>query len=198
MADQERRGHLSPLFTWRSAICQSDLPSTSRHVALVLSLHMSELGESCYPSQARLAKETGLARETVSRHLAKLEEEGWIAHVGWKSWETPGGEQKTKVWKALTPRGCQRITPLEEGCDPNRQGCDSNPQKGVTQDHTRTSRGRQRSSGRAHAREGNSRPSGPGDVTPAGVDCPDCGEDLRLRAGGLYCVACARWKDIEE
>lgn len=195
MEEKEPRQALSPLFTWRSAICKSDLPAPSRHVALVLSLHMSELGDSCYPSQARLVRETGLSRRTVQRHLDKLEEEGWIEHHGWKTWESPGGEQKTKRWRAVLPRGRQSDTPLGEGGVRESEG-------GVTE----SSRGRQsdaqgryeddRGRRRAHARE-ERRNSGPGDVTYAGVNCPDCGEELRVRSGGLYCTTCAGWKHPE-
>jgi hypothetical protein len=67
------------LFTWRSAICESELPPTSRHVALTLSLHMNERGGSCFPSQATLATETGLAVKTVSDHLKILNSSGWLA-----------------------------------------------------------------------------------------------------------------------
>lgn len=73
MADQ-----LSPLFSWRSAITESDLPATTRLVALVLSLHMNERGGSCYPSQSTLARETGLHPETVKEHLRTLRTEGWL------------------------------------------------------------------------------------------------------------------------
>lgn len=193
MAVDDGRGHLSPLFTWRSAICQSELPATTRHVALTLSLHMSELGDSCYPSQSRLAEETGLARRTVNRHLSKLDGDGWLEHTGWKTWETPGGEQKTKVWKAVLPRSCQRITPLAEGCGSEAEGCDPDSERvgqRITQGRHEDDRGRR---GRTPAR-GNSRSSGPGDVRPANVDCPDCDEALRVKAGGLYCIACADWK----
>lgn len=69
---------LSPLFSWRGAICESDLHSTTRLVALVLSLHMSERGDSCFPSQARLAHETGLQPRAVRKHLALLRSERWL------------------------------------------------------------------------------------------------------------------------
>lgn len=69
---------MSPLFTWRSAICESELPSTPRHVALTLSLHMNERGGSCYPGTRTLADETGLNRDTVRRALLHLEETGWL------------------------------------------------------------------------------------------------------------------------
>jgi len=66
------------LFTWRSAICESDLPPTARHVALTLALHMNELGGSCFPGGARLTRETGLSMRTVRTALATLEQVGWL------------------------------------------------------------------------------------------------------------------------
>lgn len=77
-AEVEVEGRLSPLFTWRSAICDSDLPPTVRHVALTLSLHMSERGDSCFPSRQVLALETGLSERAVQRAIKALEEGGWL------------------------------------------------------------------------------------------------------------------------
>lgn len=72
------RRSLSPLFTWRSAICDSDLSPTQRHVALTLSLHMNERGGSCFPTHDQLKDETGLGRSTVITALKALEDAGWL------------------------------------------------------------------------------------------------------------------------
>jgi helix-turn-helix protein len=61
------------LIRWRWAISDSGLPSTSRHILLTLGLHMSLAGEKCFPSLTTIAGETGLARSTVSKHLASME-----------------------------------------------------------------------------------------------------------------------------
>ena len=71
-------GTLKPLFTWRSAIAESTLPSTTRHVAVALSLYMSERGDSAHPGPARLAQDTGLHLSTVKEKLADLERLGWV------------------------------------------------------------------------------------------------------------------------
>lgn len=76
----EGTARLSPLFTWRSAVCDSDLPPTARHVALTLSLHMNERGGSCFPSREELARETGLSVRTVDKAIRTLEDAGWL-HV---------------------------------------------------------------------------------------------------------------------
>ena len=67
-----------PLFRWRSAIAQSELQPTTRHVLLTLSLHMNELGENCFPSTRTLAKETGLSERSVCTHLQMAKELGWL------------------------------------------------------------------------------------------------------------------------
>ena len=71
---------LSPLFTWRSEICSDDGPEDpiTRYVLIALSLHMSELGDSCFPSIALLARETALANRTVRKHLKLAVASGWI------------------------------------------------------------------------------------------------------------------------
>lgn len=69
---------LAPLFTWRSAISESDLPPTVRHVALALSLYMNERGGSAHPGPSRLARETGYHLVTVKRALGALEEHGYL------------------------------------------------------------------------------------------------------------------------
>ena len=68
----------APLFTWRSAICESELPPTDRHVALTLSLHMNERGGSCFPAQATVARETGLNDQTIKKVLRRLTDSGWL------------------------------------------------------------------------------------------------------------------------
>jgi hypothetical protein len=72
---------LSPLFTWRARICDDDsspFSSTERLVALVLSLHMSERGDSCFPGIPRLARECNLGRRTIQRSIAGLERAGYL------------------------------------------------------------------------------------------------------------------------
>lgn len=69
-----------PLFSWRSAVCESNLKATTRHVLLTLSLHMNERGGSCFPSVDTLAAETSLNRATVIRQLQIAEATGWL-HV---------------------------------------------------------------------------------------------------------------------
>lgn len=69
---------ISPLFSWRSVIIDSDLPATAKLVALCLSMHMSERGDSCFPSITTQCQETGLSRSTVCGHLKLLEEGAFL------------------------------------------------------------------------------------------------------------------------
>ncbi|MEO1989645.1 MAG: helix-turn-helix domain-containing protein [Martelella sp.] len=68
----------STAWSWRHAITQSGLPSNTRWVLMALSLHMNEMGGSCFPSIAQIVSETGLDKKTVLKHLALAKEEGWI------------------------------------------------------------------------------------------------------------------------
>jgi hypothetical protein len=72
---------MKPLFTWRSALCDSDLPPITRFVGLVLSLHMNERGGSAFPGATRLSEETGLSERTVRLHLGILVGKGWLRQV---------------------------------------------------------------------------------------------------------------------
>lgn len=94
-------GHsLSPLFSWRSSICDSDLPPTARHVALTLSLHMNERGESCFPTVATLVGETGLCERTVRDAIRLLGESGWLTK---EVRYTPVGRQTSNLYTASVP-----------------------------------------------------------------------------------------------
>ena len=69
---------IAPLFTWRSAICDSDLKSSTKCVLFALSFYMNERGSSCFPSQSTLAKDTSLSERAVRNSLKEAAEEGWI------------------------------------------------------------------------------------------------------------------------
>lgn len=89
---------LSPLFSWRAAVAQGDLPAPAKHLALTLSLHMSELGDSCFPSHATLSSETSLSTSTVCTHLKTLEDAGFILRE-------PGSKGRSTHYFATLPAG---------------------------------------------------------------------------------------------
>lgn len=72
---------IQPLLTWRSALCDSDLEPTTRHVALTLSLYMGERGDSAHPGAARIAHDSGLSERSVRTHLGILVDRGWLRVV---------------------------------------------------------------------------------------------------------------------
>lgn len=88
---------IRPLFTWRSAVASKFGPESpvTRHVLLTLSLHMSERGDSCFPSLETLAEETGLSLRAVKQHMLLAGSAGWFSkrerrrHNGqnWRSME---------------------------------------------------------------------------------------------------------------
>jgi len=120
VADGPAERRLSPLFTWRSAIASEHGPRdhsfadgrsikgpTIRHVALTLSLHMNELGGSCFPAQETVAEQAGLSRMTVSRAVRALEELGWLVV------RPGGGRGHPNVYSAAIPETVTRGDPFK-------------------------------------------------------------------------------------
>jgi hypothetical protein len=68
-------GHL---YTWRTAITDADLASGPKLVALVIATYLSEQQAVAWPSQKTLAVKTSIGERSVRRHLATLEESGWL------------------------------------------------------------------------------------------------------------------------
>ena len=120
---------LSPLFSWRGQIAGSDLNSTSKLVAFTLSLHMSERGDSCFPSIDTLADETSLHHDTVKTHLAKLAAAGWIS----KTYDRSVKGRGTRVYyaAAIPSTGAEtHPAPAETeqgGARPRSTGADDPP-----------------------------------------------------------------------
>lgn len=87
-------------WSWRHAILDSDLPSTTRHVLLTLSCFMNDLGEGAYPSQERLAEKSGLTDRAVRKHLDLAESQGWLERTehGFR-----GQKWRTTEYRALWP-----------------------------------------------------------------------------------------------
>ncbi len=74
-AQQRTRVH----FQWIERVLSEDGPESpvTRLVGAALFRHMDKLG-SCYPSEEKLAAETGLARRTIVSHISRLKTEGFI------------------------------------------------------------------------------------------------------------------------
>jgi hypothetical protein len=97
------RKDTKPLFVWRSAICESDLPAPARHVALTMALYMNERGGSCFPGGSRLTRDTGLSRRTVWTALGELEAQGWLIVVKRGSRTVKGGKLEANHYEARVP-----------------------------------------------------------------------------------------------
>lgn len=69
---------LKLLFSWRSAILDSTLGSTTKLVALTLATYMSERGDSAFPGAMRLAHDSSLSERAVRQHLTILVDAGWL------------------------------------------------------------------------------------------------------------------------
>lgn len=66
------------VWSWRQAIQQSRLGSTTKLVLLNLSIYMNDLGEGCFPSVRRQVADTGLSERAVYAALALAEKAGFL------------------------------------------------------------------------------------------------------------------------
>src|SRR6185312_8349654 len=101
---------LRALFTWRSAIADSDLSPGERLVAFTLSLHMNERGGSAFPTVATISRESGLSVRSVQGHLKNLTEKRWLVLVA----ETNG--RRGREYESAVPP--QNLHPAESRTPP--------------------------------------------------------------------------------
>lgn len=175
---------IRPLLSWRSAIAESPLKSSSKLVAYALSLHMKEKGNSAHPGPACLARETGLSLRTVKEHLGVLESEGWLVCV--ERGGMVGSKRRANEYQAAIPavsRTRAADSPVQETSF-TRAGNRAAP---VQQLHTNSERElRNNSRGRDADRPDcvtceNNRWVEADDSTPANrisVPCPDCSAEV--------------------
>jgi hypothetical protein len=74
---------VSPFYTWRRAMTESSLPSTTKLVLFVVAEYTNAMDETCWPSLDTIADKATLSRRAVTKHLAIAEKEGWLTR--WKS-----------------------------------------------------------------------------------------------------------------
>lgn len=65
-------------FTWRSAILNSELASTTKLVLLVISTYMDDHGGGAFPSTETIAQNAGLSQRAVCTHIEKAVAAGFI------------------------------------------------------------------------------------------------------------------------
>jgi helix-turn-helix protein len=113
--DDKSPGQIAPLYTWRTALVKSLDCSTCKLVALVLSLHMNEIGGSAFPSNRLLAEETSLGISTVREHLnGHLHAHGWLTLI--ERGGTSTGVPRANSWQAVIP-----IDPRQLSAGPRQQ-----------------------------------------------------------------------------
>jgi hypothetical protein len=78
-------------FQWMEAVLGSDLPSAEKTLAIRIALHCNDVTGQCNPSEATLAKGTGLTPRYVRILKAKLEQKRWVRHA-----ENRGGARQGK------------------------------------------------------------------------------------------------------
>ena len=89
-----------PRYSWERAVLDSDLPSNSRFICLVLATYSSKSQATCFPSTTTIRKDTGLARSTVFDHLQQLEKSGWICRENRKR---QNGSAKSNLYALNIP-----------------------------------------------------------------------------------------------
>jgi len=113
---------LAPLFTWRAAICESDMDSTTKLVAFVVSFYMNERGGSAFPGAVRIASDASLHESTVRERLRELRDQGWLTQT--ERGGRRGQRRRANAYQASIP-------PLAHGegytCTPRPRRSDPSP-----------------------------------------------------------------------
>jgi hypothetical protein len=63
------------------AVLGSDLPAAEKNLALRIAMHCNDATGQCNPSEATLARGSGLTPRYVRRLKAKLEQKRWLRHA---------------------------------------------------------------------------------------------------------------------
>ena len=69
---------IRPLFSWRAAICKSELDSSTKLTLFALSFYMNEMGASCFPTQIQLAADSSLSESSIRRSIKRACKIGWL------------------------------------------------------------------------------------------------------------------------
>ena len=83
-------------------VINSDLRSTTKLVLLILSTHMNNDGNNCWPSFRLIAKKCTLSRDTVIKHISEAIEKGWLRK---KERYRDNGDQTSNQYFPLIPAG---------------------------------------------------------------------------------------------
>jgi hypothetical protein len=136
---KQKKKPTPPKYAWLDAIVAADLKPLTKCLLWVISHHMYNNSKKCFPSQELLARETGMARQSVVAHIRDAQAKGWlkVSKLGLK-----GQAWKTNQYEIGYPEGCpaarqrtvqQLDNVREEGClnDSKKivQQLDTNPVK---------------------------------------------------------------------
>jgi hypothetical protein len=66
---------------FRTAVFFSAMPTPRRILLLAVLEHVRDMAVGAWPSEARLARMTGLARRTVGTHIREAEADGWLVRT---------------------------------------------------------------------------------------------------------------------
>lgn len=136
---------LPRLFTWRTAITESDLSSTTKWVLVALSLYMNEKGESCFPSTKRLAQDTGFTERTVCTHLMLACDQGWLYirnhGYGDQRWRRHEYVPSTPDREGAEPDSAPRDEGTEPDSAPSDEGTEPHAEKALNEVQWKSSGG---------------------------------------------------------
>lgn len=68
-------------------------------LALICLADMADDNGECFPKQSTIAKKTGLSRETINRHIKKLEQLGYLKN---KSQRYKDGRKRSSIYQLIT------------------------------------------------------------------------------------------------
>lgn len=109
-----------PVWTWRDAVRQADIPPLTKLVCWALANYITDLGEGCFPSVEALMRDTGLSNRSVSTHTANAVAAG-LLEIDKRA--APGGKFTLNVYMPRFPDHCDLVRPGDErGRNAPREG----------------------------------------------------------------------------
>lgn len=99
-------------YSWRMAVAESDLPATTKHVLLTLSLFLADIGEGAFPSLRTLARLTSLTDKALRVHLLRASTKGWLER---KERFHQSGRQMSNLYLVRIPQQDVRVGVLTWG-----------------------------------------------------------------------------------
>lgn len=67
-----------PVWTWRDAVRQTDVPPLTKLICYTLANYLADAGKGCWPTVETLMADSGLSNRSVATHLANAEAAGLI------------------------------------------------------------------------------------------------------------------------